>query len=673
MATSYKTPGVYVEEIPKFPPSIAAVETAIPAFVGYTLIAEKRGASLIGVPTKISSLLEYTSYFGEGLAPESIQLVTGDASNNYAVQSINIDGGNRFYLYDSVRLFYDNGGGDCYIVSVGLCDAGTEVAIGEQDGDPMGMLTGLTLLEKVDEPTILLFPDAVSMSDASFYSLQQAALMQCAKLQDRVAVFDLQENKADDLPDAVDNFRNSIGINSLKYGMAYGPWIFSSYPREVDYSVLKDNVYKGSVLPANKLDLKALTTDADTNALVTTLESVLVDVVTVQSRIDAISAPDASMQDRLRSLTDAVNQSANDTNAKTNLIALIDFIRDAAIDTYASWSALSTFRSSQLFNDAAAYGKSPALWKGGVTSLLSIELNNDVNALTSNTDVVVLGFYSSLGASSWAGDLTTVVAGATVYSAGAATELTQCKLVAIDVATAFNKIANYVNTIKNAALAYKDTAQDALYEKHPYISNWVAAIQQELGKLPPSGAVAGIYARVDEARGVWKAPANESLNSVTGPAYFVSADEQAGMNVDPIAGKSINIIRSFIGKGTLIWGARTLAGNDNEWRYVNVRRFFNMVEESSKNATEQFVFEPNDANTWVKVQGMIENFLTTLWRQGALQGAKPEHAFYVAVGLGKTMTALDILEGRMIVEIGMAVVRPAEFIILRFSHKMAES
>ncbi|MBS1614777.1 MAG: phage tail sheath subtilisin-like domain-containing protein [Bacteroidetes bacterium] len=673
MATSYKTPGVYVEEIPKFPPSIAAVETAIPAFVGYTLIAEKRGASLIGVPTKISSLLEYTSYFGEGLAPESIQLVTGDASNNYAVQSINIDGGNRFYLYDSVRLFYDNGGGDCYIVSVGLCDAGTGVAIGEQDGDPMGMLTGLTLLEKVDEPTILLFPDAVSMSDASFYSLQQAALMQCAKLQDRVAVFDLQENKADDLPDAVDNFRNSIGINSLKYGMAYGPWIFSSYPREVDYSVLKDNVYKGSVLPANKLDLKALTTDADTNALVTTLESVLVDVVTVQSRIDAISAPDASMQDRLRSLTDAVNQSANDTNAKTNLIALIDFIRDAAIDTYASWSALSTFRSSQLFNDAAAYGKSPALWKGGVTSLLSIELNNDVNALTSNTDVVVLGFYSSLGASSWAGDLTTVVAGATVYSAGAATELTQCKLVAIDVATAFNKIANYVNTIKNAALAYKDTAQDALYEKHPYISNWVAAIQQELGKLPPSGAVAGIYARVDEARGVWKAPANESLNSVTGPAYFVSADEQAGMNVDPIAGKSINIIRSFIGKGTLIWGARTLAGNDNEWRYVNVRRFFNMVEESSKNATEQFVFEPNDANTWVKVQGMIENFLTTLWRQGALQGAKPEHAFYVAVGLGKTMTALDILEGRMIVEIGMAVVRPAEFIILRFSHKMAES
>jgi hypothetical protein len=194
-----------------------------------------------------------------------------------------------------------------------------------------------------------------------------------------------------------------------------------------------------------------------------------------------------------------------------------------------------------------------------------------------------------------------------------------------------------------------------------------------LSKIPPSGAVAGIYARVDNARGVWKAPANESINSVSGPSVQISADEQSNLNVDAVAGKSINAIRSFTGKGTLVWGARTLAGNDNEWRYVSVRRFFNMVEESCKKSTEPFVFEPNDANTWVKVQGMIENFLTVLWRQGALQGAKPEHAFYVAVGLGKTMTALDILEGRMIVEIGMAVVRPAEFIILQFSHKMAES
>ena len=120
-------------------------------------------------------------------------------------------------------------------------------------------------------------------------------------------------------------------------------------------------------------------------------------------------------------------------------------------------------------------------------------------------------------------------------------------------------------------------------------------------------------------------------------------------------------------------GARTLAGNDNEWKYIPVRRFFNMVEESVKKATAQFVFEPNDANTWVKVRAMIENFLVLQWRAGALAGAKPDEAFFVKVGLGQTMTAVDILNGKMIIEIGMAAVRPAEFIILRFSHKMQES
>ena len=120
-------------------------------------------------------------------------------------------------------------------------------------------------------------------------------------------------------------------------------------------------------------------------------------------------------------------------------------------------------------------------------------------------------------------------------------------------------------------------------------------------------------------------------------------------------------------------GARTLAGNDNEWRYVSVRRFFNMAEESIKKSTSWAVFEPNDANTWVKVKGMIENYLIQKWKDGALQGEKAEHAFFVKVGLGTTMTTLDIQEGRMNVEIGMAVVRPAEFIILKFFHKIAES
>jgi len=143
--------------------------------------------------------------------------------------------------------------------------------------------------------------------------------------------------------------------------------------------------------------------------------------------------------------------------------------------------------------------------------------------------------------------------------------------------------------------------------------------------------------------------------------------------VDPTAGKSINVIRSFSGRGTIVWGARTLDGNSNEWRYINVRRFFNMVEESVQKSTVWAVFEPNTKNTWVMVRSMIENYLITKWQEGSLAGAKPDDAFYVKVGLGVTMTADDILNGIMNVEIGMAVARPAEFIVLKFSHKMQVS
>ncbi|MEM9544989.1 MAG: phage tail sheath C-terminal domain-containing protein [Bacteroidota bacterium] len=191
-------------------------------------------------------------------------------------------------------------------------------------------------------------------------------------------------------------------------------------------------------------------------------------------------------------------------------------------------------------------------------------------------------------------------------------------------------------------------------------------------QMPVSPAMAGVYAAVDSTRGVWKAPANVSLNTVSKPNVFLERVDQDGLNVDT-SGKSINAIRYFTGNGTLVWGARTLDGNSNEWRYISVRRFFNMVEESVKKASEFFVFEPNDANTWIKVKAMIENFLVLQWRAGALMGAKADEAFFVKVGLGETMTEDDVLNGRLIVEIGMAVVRPAEFIILRFSHKMIEA
>jgi phage tail sheath protein FI len=188
--------------------------------------------------------------------------------------------------------------------------------------------------------------------------------------------------------------------------------------------------------------------------------------------------------------------------------------------------------------------------------------------------------------------------------------------------------------------------------------------------LPPSGAVAGVYARIDATRGVWKAPANVRVDHVVEPCVRLGDAFQEALNIDRATGKSINPIRAFAGKGTLVWGARTLAGNDNEWRYVPVRRFVTLVETSVRNSSGWVVFEPNDAATWVRLRAMVENYLMLKWRAGALVGATPRDAFFVRCGLGTTMNAQDVAEGRMTVEIGLAVVRPAEFIVLRISQRL---
>jgi phage tail sheath protein FI len=202
----------------------------------------------------------------------------------------------------------------------------------------------------------------------------------------------------------------------------------------------------------------------------------------------------------------------------------------------------------------------------------------------------------------------------------------------------------------------------------------LSASESDSMMIPASAAIAGIYAQVDSTRGVWKAPANVTISGIVGLSQCINNAEQASLNIDPSgAGKSINVISRFIGKGCLVWGARTLAGDDNEWRYVPVRRLFIMIEESIRRATAFVVFEPNDANTWIKVKAMTENFLSDLWRQGALAGAKPAQAFYVNCGLGSTMTPQDILDGRLIINVGLAAIRPAEFIITRFSHKLQEA
>lgn len=211
-----------------------------------------------------------------------------------------------------------------------------------------------------------------------------------------------------------------------------------------------------------------------------------------------------------------------------------------------------------------------------------------------------------------------------------------------------------------------------LLAKLPTYKAVLADVRSTLNILPPSGAVAGVISMVDGEVGVFKSPANVSVGSVVSPAVNITSRIQEDLNL-PLNGKAINAIRSFPGKGVLIWGARTLDGNSQDWRYLSVRRTVIMIEQSLKIASESYVFEPNVVNTWVAVKGMMTNFLTDQWKQGALAGAVPEDAFSVDIGLGATMTPVDILDGIMRVTVKLAVTRPAEFIVITFQQQMQKS
>ncbi len=211
----------------------------------------------------------------------------------------------------------------------------------------------------------------------------------------------------------------------------------------------------------------------------------------------------------------------------------------------------------------------------------------------------------------------------------------------------------------------------SLFHEKPVLYNSIKTIlKNKKVVLPPSAVMAGIYCMMDKSRGIWKAPANVALNGIEKLMQQINDQDHELMNVHS-SGKSVNAIRHFTGKGILVWGARTLKGNDNEWRYINVKRLNLWIIHCINTSTDKFVMEPNDSNSWLRIKVMIENFLINIWRQGGLMGSKPEEAFFVNIGLNQTMTALDINEGRMIIEIGVAPLRPAEFIISRVVKQMS--
>ncbi|WP_420573812.1 phage tail sheath C-terminal domain-containing protein [Kordia sp.] len=709
MPSTLKTPGVYVEEIVKFPPSVAQVETAIPAFIGYTEKATKKiTGDLNEVPTRITSLLEYERFFGGPKAETTIEVtVTDDADDNRSIVVTQPTSKEPFLMYYSLQLYFANGGGPCYIVSVGRY--GTEISADDTtEAAPTkgGLDKGLPELAKVDEPTLILFPDATRLTGGTkeddFYGLYNDALNQCNKLQDRFTIIDTMSS--DGTPGGDQNvidLRNKISSEKdyAKYGAAYYPHLETilNYAVDSDRILIThiDNHKAAGVIDKVQANLTLIDNDLSNKVdeIIATLGSfsttgfsgTLAEVIKyLYNDNDVVSDPanegfnlgevDGDPKDfsgdRPSNLSDKLG------DLLTNLGELITLKNKAKVEVIASKSALTDELSSGDIDDIQTAADALVnLFENTIEDKYDelTQLHNALKKHIVKKDTAEIESVIETGTSNIADVVASFLAGAfdpLALADGTTTDFD-------DIVTNWDalkleldgKIALDTNngSMHGRTLTTLETDDNATYNE---IKTAINSLPME---LPPSSAIAGVYARIDSTRGVWKAPANVSLNYVIKPTVRVTNDIQDGLNVDTTAGKSINAIRSFTGKGVMVWGARTLAGNDNEWRYVSVRRFFNMVEESVKKASDQFVFEANDANTWVRIRSMIENFLTNQWKAGALAGATTDEAYYVKVGLNQTMTADDILNGIMNVEIGMAVVRPAEFIVLKFSHKMQES
>lgn len=645
MATTYKTPGVYVEEIVKFPPSVAQVETAIPAFIGYTEKATKKEVGDLNLkPTRITSLLDYINYFGS--AKNETGITVNVIDSNVAAIPPDALTKSPFLMYYALQIYFANGGGPCYIVSVG--QYGETLPAPETSVSAGSLKSGLDEVAKEDEPTLIVFPDATSIAnDSEFYGLYNDALTQCHNLQDRFTIIDTYSDKEYGISNTnpITAIRSGLNLEKdyLKYGAVYYPFLETILDYAYDESQIDITTSSSTSLSVRK-QVENISTAID----LTGLNNLVATLNALEAQVDAAGSDPAAVafipgiKSNIQSIINYVEELKTSLNSALD-IAYGDGSANTAANNLNTWI-------TDVLETTALHLESTIDRLNNDTSQVMIQ--NEISSDTTNDPSLrrVLGIHDD----NVAGDSLVEKIEAVKEPTGILGLLT----------AALPNTAPPSSTVKLNTLEASD---NALYNK----------IKAEIGaipiKLPPSAAIAGVYARVDSDRGVWKAPANVGLNYVVKPSLKITNGDQDNLNIDTVAGKSINAIRSFTGKGTLVWGSRTLAGNDNEWKYVPVRRFFNMAEESIKKATEQFVFEPNDANTWIRVRAMIENFLILQWRAGALAGAKPEQAFYVSVGLGQTMSAVDILDGKMIIEIGMAVVRPAEFIILKFSHKMQEA
>ncbi|GIT88904.1 MULTISPECIES: phage tail sheath C-terminal domain-containing protein [Roseobacter] len=792
-----KTPGVYIVEKSAFPNSVVQVATAVPAFIGYTEKAVNGNVSLHETPMKITSISEFHNYFGGASEPifdikpfeeRASPQPYGDDADMATVAELpqavfTVDGpagpvkyeliqtNTAFTLYSAMRAFFLNGGGTCYVTSIGSY---------KDQIDSGAMLKAITRLEKEPEPTMLVIPETTRLNRQNSLKVQQQMLAHCGyTMKNRFAILDIHGGYLDERSprgDPIKCFRNDAGTSYLDYGAAYYPWLDSAVYQSRDFSFENINLKKSrntfiSLLKTSvKMDKAIVPEILKVGTAVVSGDftvSVTAGGISVIKGSDIHAADDLADAAELKYKVVGAPKDATDKEAAADLVAdmkgkIVVAAKNATDDALKEADPAYEFTQKDVDDQKVRYVHTDASGGDGFFELvitdnegvqtsarkIAVMIGSDVLALPDvkkkkpvtipiAEDGVTIDNVVLLGADE-------IDAVARQNEDDAVKSATEAILALPDNATdeakekANKELADakaaVVVAFKDKTLTRKDigvwevkgteaivftpdpaldraetsvryklmaggelskpkeikilidgiSGDDATDDQAaktidktmrvvaPLYTDVMNAITKYMNTMPPAAAMAGIYTAVDNTRGVWKAPANVSVAGVTGPMVNIDHAQQENLNVST-TGKSINAIRPFVGEGTLVWGARTLDGNSLDWRYINVRRTMIMIEESIRLAAKAYVFEPNTAQTWVTIRSMIENFLTSVWKAGGLAGAVPTDAFSVHVGLGQTMTPVDILEGKLLITVLVAVTRPAEFIEITFQQQMQKS
>jgi phage tail sheath protein FI len=629
MATKvYATPGVYIQEKDAFPSSVVAVPTAVPAFIGYTEKAMRGTKSLTNVPTRITSMAEYLELFGG--APETKFELSDPAAAAAAVKKI----------ADQAKKDADKAEKEATTKKTAADTAEKEAKTKRTDAD--------AARKKADNTPDTPAADKKKAEDAAVKAEKEADTAE-ADFEKAKADYDTAKAASDDAKQK--HIAAQVAHDKAKEASDAG----AKYVLEVDPKT-RFNMFQamrlfysngggpcyivsvGGYDYTKGVEAKALNDEGTLSGLPTLLKEHEPTLVVIPDAVLLKATACYSLQ----------KQMIAHCQKMMNRFAILD-VYQGDLPPGGNAKVISAFR------EGVNLGGKSMQWAAAYYPWLETTTIQD-----SEIDFTAIS------------NLPELVTRLKEENAALLPSPTQ-KGVADDNKERREAIDAEIDKLPNTTDSEGiSVLSNTLLAVSPMFKDILKDISKAMNLMAPSAGIAGVYSKVDNDYGVQKAPANVGMMNVVKPAVNLTNVQQEDLNL-PLNGLAVNAIRSFVGKGLLVWGARTLDGNSQDWRYINVRRAMIFLEQSIKNAAEAYVFEPNDANTWASIKSMIINFLTVQWRAGLLVGATQDDAFRVDVGLGVTMTPTDILDGVMNITVKVAISRPAEFIVITFQQQMQKS